>query len=291
VVLAVYAVAGAPYAVGGFWNPTPLGSDADRLTGFAIQLAMVRAILGLALLVLSVKLLEIFNLEEREQLARVDRARIVAEERERFGRDLHDGTIQSLYAAGLHLESVALTARDDSVRDEVRQVIGGLNGTISGIRDYISGLKLPEGGAPVLAAGLREIARNHEESVGVSVPFRVTGAEDSGALPEEITQHLEQVLREALSNATRHGHAREIHVSLTFAADELDLVVEDNGVGLPDQEAQTGEGLRNIRERARRLGGRAVIERSGTRGTRVSLEIPLDEAPEEYEQQHQEVLR
>lgn len=292
VVLALYALVGAPWGMGVFWDPARLASDADRLDAFAIQVAMVRTLLGLALCVLAVKLLEIFNVEAEEQLASIDHARIVAEERERFGRDLHDGTIQSLYAAGLHLESVALTAPDDAMRAQVRQVIAGLNGTITGIRDYISGLKLPEGGAPVLAAGLREIARQHEERVGVNVTFRTSGADDCGALPEEVTRHLEQVLREALSNATRHGGAREIAVTLTFGPDELDLVVDDDGVGIPDEPAHRGEGLRNISERARRLGGRAVIERKATRGTRVALEIPLDdEAPEEFEHQHQEVLR
>ncbi len=290
VVLGLYAVVGAPWGNGWFWDPPYLVTDAARLDAFAIQLAVVRALLGLALCILAVKLLEIFNVEAEEQLASVDHARILAEERERFGRDLHDGTIQSLYAAGLQLESVALSA-DGEARDGIRTVIGGLNDTISGIRDYISDLRIPEGGVPVLVAGLREIARRHEEGAGVTVSFRSTGADRCGALPEQVTQHLEQVLREALSNATRHGRAREIAVSLTFAPDELDLVVEDDGIGIPDEPAHRGEGLRNMMERARRLGGRAVIERNETRGTRVSLEIPLDdEAPEESEHQHEEVL-
>lgn len=92
------------------------------------------------------------------------------------------------------------------------------------------------------------------------------------------------MLREALSNATRHGNARNIEVELAFSADELDLIVLDDGSGIDDEPAHTGQGLRNMRERARRLGGRAVIERAPEGGTRVLVAIPLDfEAQDESE--------
>ena len=64
------------------------------------------------LCVLAVKLLEIFDVEAKQQLEALDRARAIAEERARFRRDLHDGTIQSIYAAGLHLEAIAIRTDD-----------------------------------------------------------------------------------------------------------------------------------------------------------------------------------
>jgi len=65
---------------------------------------VVDALAGLALCVLAAKLLEIFEFEAKHQLDALN-ARDVAEERARFGRDLHDGTIQSIYAAALRLEA------------------------------------------------------------------------------------------------------------------------------------------------------------------------------------------
>src|SRR5690606_31221127 len=83
------------------------------LMGFPLE--MLQAVTGLALAVLAVKLLEIFDAEANQRLEALDRARAIAEERARFRRDLHDGTIQSIYAAGLHLESVAIRCEDPLV--------------------------------------------------------------------------------------------------------------------------------------------------------------------------------
>jgi signal transduction histidine kinase len=291
-VLAVYAVIGGIVVDLPFWSPGQDGPDVARFGAGAIQLAVARGLAGLVLSVLAVKLLEIFEFEAKQRIESLDRARAVAEERARFGRDLHDGTIQSLYAAGLHLESVAITAKDPDVRTQVRQVVEGLNATITGIRAYISGLRQPDGDAAMIAARLEDLARHFSSKAGVTVNVRILGVDSAGPLPEEAGQHLEQVLREGLSNAARHGRARTIDVELTFAPDELDLLVTDDGTGIPDPPTHTGEGLRNIKERARRLGGRAEIGPAAGGGTRVSLAIPLDiEAPDESDSQPQEVLR
>ena len=106
--LAVYAVSAGLIVAAGPITPGGIG-DADGwfdLTGLPLE--VVRGLAGLVLCVLAVKLLEIFDVEAKQQLEALDRARAIAEERARFRRDLHDGTIQSIYAAGLHLEAIAI---------------------------------------------------------------------------------------------------------------------------------------------------------------------------------------
>lgn len=275
-----------------FWSPGPPGSDLARFGAGGIQLAAFRGLAGLMLSVIAVKLLEIFEFEAKQRIESLDRARAVAEERARFGRDLHDGTIQSLYAAGLHLESVAITSTDTDTRSQVRQVVEGLNTTIMEIRKYISGLRQPDTDVAMIVARLQDLARHFTRETRVAVDVRVKGVDSAGPLPDEAGQHLEQVLREALSNAARHGRATQIDVEVAFAPDELDLFVTDDGIGIVASPVHTGEGLRNIRERARRLGGRAEIGPAAGGGTRVSLAIPLDiEGPDESDSQPQEVLR
>jgi signal transduction histidine kinase len=115
------------------------------------------------------------------------------------------------------------------------------------------------------------------------VRFAVERPGPCGPLPDEAGQHLEQILREALSNTARHAGACRVRVSLVLAPDEVDLVVADDGCG-PWAGANgdgEGQGLRNMRERARRLGGRLVVEPAPGGGTRVTLAVPLDsEEPE-----------
>ncbi len=125
-VLLVYALLAGLIVGPGPLSPGGL-ADSDGwfdLTG--VPLSVAQALTGLALAILAVKLLEIFDAEANQRLEALDRARAIAEERARFRRDLHDGTIQSIYAAGLHLEAVAIRCEDPSVRGEVRGVVDDL---------------------------------------------------------------------------------------------------------------------------------------------------------------------
>jgi signal transduction histidine kinase len=233
--------------------------------------------------VLAVKLLEIFDVEAKQNLEALDRARAVAEERARFRRDLHDGTIQSIYAAGLHLEAVAISCDDAAVRAEVRDVVADLNAATDGIRDYIRDLAQTPATPDGIAASLGDLTRRFAEETGRDVRFGVERAGPCGPLPDQAGQHLEQILREALANTARHAGSCRVRVSLVLAPDEVDLVVSDDGCGPgpPPGGDGAGQGLRNMRERARRLGGRLVVEPAPGRGTRVTLAVPLDsEEPE-----------
>lgn len=280
-VLGVYAVLGGLIVEPGPVTPGGIG-DAEGwfdLTGLPLE--VVRGTAGLVLCVLAVKLLEIFEVEAKQQLEALDRARAIAEERARFRRDLHDGTIQSIYAAGLHLEAIAIRSDDPAVRSEVREVVADLNAATDGIRDYIRALAQPLATPEVVATGLGELTRRFADETGRDVRFAVEGMGTSGPLPDEAGQHLEQILREALSNTARHAGACRVRVSLVFAPDELDLVVADNGCGpggelTPAAPPGRHQGLRNMRERARRLGGRLDVEKGPDGGTRVVLAVPLD---------------
>lgn len=280
-VLVVYALVAGLVVDAAPWAPPWLASEGGWLPTVGFPLRAVRAGAGLALLALAIKLLEIFDVESQQRIAGLERARLVAEERARFGRDLHDGTIQSLYAAGLQLESVAMQSGDGRVRRGVREVVTQLNAAIVGIRGYINALHRPPESAESIAARLDATARGFACDNGLDVRVTVRGTCDAGLLPDEAGHHTEQILREALSNAARHSGAQVAAVEITFTVDEFDVVVTDDGCGL-DLDAPTGggRGLANMSDRARRLGGRLSIDSADGTGTRVTLAVPLDGPPE-----------
>jgi len=282
-VLAFYAlVSGLIVESAAPWAPGGIGNSDGFFDAAGFPLDALRGLLGLVLCVLAVKLLEIFEVETKQRLEALDRARAVAEERARFGRDLHDGTIQSLYAAGLHLEAVAIRTEERSVRDEVRAVVSSLDEAITALRGYIRALRQPPCSPASIATNLRELTRRFAGETGLRADFHAEGVGAAGPLPDEAGQHLEQILREALANAARHAGPCAVHVILAFQPDELDLTVVDDGCGLPGPAAAApGQGLRNMHDRARRLGGRLVVEPVPRGGTRVALAVPLDsESPE-----------
>ena len=282
-VLVVYAVAAGLIVDTAPWTPGSVPNEDGWFALTNLPLEVVRGMAGLALCVSAVKLLEIFDVEAKQRLEAIDRARAVAEERARFRRDLHDGTIQSIYAAGLHLEAIAIRSDDAAVRGEVREVVGELNEATDGIRDYIRALDQAPATAEGIAASLEELTRHFAEETGREVRFAAEGIGQAGPLPDEAGQHLQQILREALANTARHAGACRADVLIRFGVDELVLVVDDDGRGIDPANGTTagGQGIRNMHERARRLGGRIVVGPGRKGGTRVALEVPLDiEEPE-----------
>jgi signal transduction histidine kinase len=278
-VLAVYALAAGLIVDTAAWTPGWIANQEGWFSATSLPLEVVRGLAGLALCVSAVKLLEIFDVEAKQRLEATDRARLVAEERARFRRDLHDGTIQSIYAAGLHLEAIALKSDDRAVRGEVREVVGELNEATDGIRDYIRALDQAPATPEGIAASLEELTRHFAEETGREVRFAAEGIGQAGSLPDEIGQHLQQILREALANTARHAGPCRADVLIRFGVDEVDLVVDDDGRGIDRANGSTaggGQGIRNMHERARRLGGRIVVGPGRKGGTRVALEVPLD---------------
>ena len=85
-----------------------------------------------------------------------------------------------------------------------------------------------------------------------------------------------RIVQESLTNVQRHSGSKRAKVSLTGNDDRLNLEVKDWGVGFePEEVDESHFGLRGIRERARLLGGKAVVDTSLGHGTRIEVDLPL----------------
>jgi len=201
----------------------------------------------------------------------------VAEERDRIGRDLHDGIIQSLYAVGLTLEDVPdiMAEAPDEAAGRVDTAIESINLAIRDIRNFIYGLR-PEAvdGTQVVAA-LAALAEEVRHGGLVDVVAELDPAADPG-LDANGGAELLNLVREALSNAIRHGHAVRISISLSGDDVTSTLEIADDGVGFdPVQVVAAGHhGLANMRARASSIGGQIDIRSAHGEGTRVIVELP-----------------
>lgn len=196
------------------------------------------------------------------------------EERARIAHDLHDGTIQSLYALGLELDSLA--SRDDFPPDSRHALstgVGRINDLIADIRTYITMLEAESPAAqPELSRDLAFVIRQIVPP-GTDTVVNITAA----ALQELDARESEDLLyiaREALSNAVRHGNATKIGVDLRQTRDETSLTIQDNGVGFDTEHTRTGLGSVTMRTRADRLGGTLTILGIPGMGTTVRVAIP-----------------
>jgi signal transduction histidine kinase len=208
----------------------------------------------------------------------------VIDERERIGKDLHDGIIQSIYAVGLSLEDVPELVREAAGREEavarVDRAIDDLNLVISDIRAYILSLRPGMGEEDAVEA----LARLGEE-LGIQAMIELEldledGAPALRALPPDRRSDVLFIAREAVSNVARHAAATRARIALERDGAELVLSIEDNGRGfdatLVDGPDHLGrhQGLANMRDRATGMGGSLAIEPGTPSGTRIIVRVP-----------------
>lgn len=97
---------------------------------------------------------------------------------------------------------------------------------------------------------------------------------DIDKLPDNLLADIYRIIQELVNNIIQHAEATETEVQLTLHEDYINIVVNDNGKGIPPDKKPSGIGLRNIRERLDALEGTISIENSG-QGTLVNIDIPL----------------
>ncbi len=196
------------------------------------------------------------------------------EERVRIAHDLHDGTIQSLYALGLEFDGLA--ARQgfpDEVRRSLRHGVERINELIADIRTYITML---EAATPIEQPNLtQDLAFIIRQIVPPSVPSVVN---ISAAALQELTaresEDLLYIAREALSNSVRHGAPTKIAVDLRQTPSATVLTVQDNGVGFDEASTRRGLGTVTMRTRCERLGAELTVIPIPGMGTTVRIAVP-----------------
>lgn len=196
--------------------------------------------------------------------------------RSRLARDLHDHVIQSIYAAGLGLESVRAQMSVDPFGAEgrIKHCRDNLNETIRQVRSYIADLEpdrtenrqqFPEA-VRALAAMMRQLW-----PVEITLDIDETAA---APLTNVVELHALQIVRECLSNAIRHGHATRVDITLRREDGATQLRVRDNGAGFdPVQRMGTGRGLVNLTTRAREMGATVRIDSTAGAGTTVTVRL------------------
>ena len=206
----------------------------------------------------------------REELQRL----AVVEDRERIGRDLHDGAIQALFAVGMGLQGMAAMTADTALRGRLQTTVDQIDEVIRDLRNYIFGLRPGLAADRHLGQALRELTERLEQQHGVACAVEVdqaVAARLAGRAADVV-----QVAREALSNVGRHAGAATCRLTLRAEPGFAVLDVEDDGRGFEVTEGPGhGWGLRNLRERAATMGGSLEISSVAGEGSIVRLRIPL----------------
>ncbi|MDR1441480.1 MAG: histidine kinase [Bifidobacteriaceae bacterium] len=221
-------------------------------------------------------------------------------ERERIARDLHDLAIQQLFATGMRLESARQAAaagvEPEGLVKTLTTALDSIDSTVREIRAIVSHLRNPGSDEPI-AERLRSEASAARALLGFapslvllidgqalgSTPDDPNSAAADALIPPPLADDLVAVVREGLSNAGRHAKAASATVTVCLVSPggpdahpgQITVVVEDDGVGLPDG-LDRESGLSNLADRATaRRGVFSATPGMSGRGTRLEWIVPL----------------
>ena len=220
--------------------------------------------------------LEAANRQLTEYSARVEDLTIAAE-RERMARELHDTLSQGLAGLILQLEAAdAHLAADhpERARSILEQSMDKARGTLREARQAIDDLRQPAG-RDLAEAAAREVQR-FTQATGLACDPLI---ELSTAIPEATAETAIRAISEGLTNIARHAHAKHVTLRLSEVGKELEIELQDDGVGFDQQAVQPGHyGLLGMRERLRLAGGWLDIQSEAGKGTCLLIKIPMEQA-------------
>jgi len=199
-------------------------------------------------------------------------------ERQRWARELHDDTLQSLSALRIGLSGAARSDRPEALEQAVRLAVDHLEEAIANLRALITDLRpaaLDELGVQAAVEGLAERTSRHGIEVDVSVELAYEQGRETTRPLAELETALYRIVQEALTNATKHGRAKRAVVEIREDADAVHLSVRDDGDGFDPASDTDGFGLMGMRERVELLGGELRIESSPGSGVLVVASVPV----------------
>ena len=199
------------------------------------------------------------------------------EERHRMARELHDDTIQAVIALKQRVQLIKKAVKDKKTHQSLDELESLSEQTIENLRRLTRALRpiyLEDLG---LVTALEMLARETSDNNSLSVNFQKSGQERR--LAGEIELVLYRLAQEALNNVVRHAKASDATLRITYAEDEVELEVSDNGIGFqipnsPTDFAPSGHfGLLGMHERAELIGAQLKIESALGEGTKLKVRL------------------
>lgn len=199
------------------------------------------------------------------------------DERRRLARELHDSTLQSVIALKQRVQIAQRQVSDRKNLQVLRELESIADQTIEELRNTTRALRpiyLEDLG---LVASLKMLANEFERNTGIPVSFSQKGEERR--LGGDVELALYRISQEALRNVSRHAQASSVRMSIDFSTPDVELSVEDDGIGFIPPESlsefvsQGHFGLLGMRERAELVGASLEISSRMGQGTFVNVRV------------------
>ncbi|MGC2186515.1 MAG: histidine kinase, partial [Terriglobales bacterium] len=209
------------------------------------------------------------------------RLRAGALERARFGRELHDGAVQSLIAVEMQVDVLRRQSatRSEMVPEELGRIQGLLREEVLKLRELMQQMKSLDVDSRKLIGFLGDTVERFQRETGITARFSSDLEEPD--MPQPVCRELSRIVQEGLVNVRKHSRAHTALVRLSARNGNWTLVIEDDGQGFPFEGRFTqteldalGKGPLVIKERVRVIAGELAIESTPGQGSRLEISVP-----------------
>jgi signal transduction histidine kinase len=223
-----------------------------------------------------------YNYFQRQQLkSRLEKEQTIKateeKERMRMAKDIHDDLGSGLSKIRFLSEIVFRKSTND---EELSNASSGISETAShlveNMRDLIWALNPENTTLANLTARIREYSHDYLEEFGAEVLIKFPENIPNSSISKEFHREIFMVVKECLNNIVKHSRASTVNIILAINSNEFQLTIIDNGIGIPANRSDDGNGLKNIKNRIESICGKVVIDSSEHKGTLIQFTVPFD---------------
>ena len=197
-------------------------------------------------------------------------------ERNRVARELHDGLGQLFTALNMNMQLFKLhnkASLDNQAKDQLEELSGIVSMAISEVKGISRNLLPDVLNYHGLIPAMKDVVQALE-SVPVNILLDEVDAEKR--YPPKVELAIFRAFQELLNNSVKYAEAKTIHIQLVDHENSLALSIEDDGIGIAEEDRTSGHGIGNTKARAEALDGTFHVEGAPGKGTLAYIEIPIN---------------
>ncbi|BBB90371.1 MAG TPA: histidine kinase N-terminal 7TM domain-containing protein [Methylomusa anaerophila] len=224
--------------------------------------------------------------QDEKKMLEAEKALSILTERERLGRELHDGHGQLWSYFQVQVEAVrSQLEKNNPVQAGMLldKLANNMQGMHVDIRESITGLQLAGTAEQGIWQSLEEYLQWFKQNYEIAATLTISQEFIPGLLPPTTEVQLLRIIQEALTNIRKHANARQVSITITASGGRVDIEVVDDGSGFDMAAAMAKKGrfgLKIMQERADEIGATLRIKTKPKVGTWLSLQIPVTDGKE-----------
>ena len=193
-------------------------------------------------------------------------------ERQRIAGELHDGIGGALAGIKLKLQNINVKIHEEN--KNLENVILNVDNLYREVRTISHDLAPPQLKNSVFTEVISQLAQDLRTATSLKISLEFMEEEKLNHISEDVQVAIYRMIQELLKNSLQHAQCSHVEISLSKYDNELNLLLEDNGIGFNTQKKASGMGLRNIQARVKALEGEYVIDSKSGRGSAFNITIP-----------------